>query len=149
MSTTGTATVRSLDELDIESICRIDEKISGTYRPDVWEHRVMYYIRRDPGASQVAVVDGKVVGFMLADLRAGEFGLEEPSGWIERFGVDPDHRGRDLAKQMFEAISAYFLKEGAHTVRTLVDTREQGVSGFLNALGFQPSRMRALERPLG
>jgi hypothetical protein len=34
---------------------------------------------------------------MLGDLRV-EFGLEEPSGWIERFGIDPDFRGRDLGR---------------------------------------------------
>src|SRR5258708_26609915 len=50
-------------------IVRIDEKISGIYRPDVWESRVIYYLRRDPDASQVAEIDGKVVGFMLGDLR--------------------------------------------------------------------------------
>ena len=81
--------IRPLDELDIGAIVRIDERITGKYRPEVWEQRVGYYLRRDPEASRVAEVDGKVVGFMLGDVRAGEFGLEQPSGWIERFGIDP------------------------------------------------------------
>ena len=85
--------VRPLDELDIGSVVRIDERISGRYRPDFWEQRIGYYMRRDPESSQVAEVEGKVVGFMLGDVRAGEFGLEEPSGWVERFGIDPDYRG--------------------------------------------------------
>ena len=85
-----TAIVRPLDELDIGSIVRIDERITGTYRPEFWEQRVGYYLRRDPESSRVAEIDSKVVGFMLGDVRAGEFGLEEPSGWIERFGIDPD-----------------------------------------------------------
>jgi ribosomal protein S18 acetylase RimI-like enzyme len=146
--TTTAVRVRPLDELDIESIVRIDEKISGRYQPDLWEGRIMYYTRRDPGASQVAEVDGRVVGFMLGDLRAGEFGLEEPSGWIERFGIDPAYRGRDLGKRMFDAIVTHFRTEGATSVRTLVDTREAGVAGFLQALGFQPARLQALEIPL-
>src|SRR6267378_1471174 len=125
--------IRPLDELDIGAIVRIDERIGGAYRPDFWEQRVGYYLRRDPGASQVALVDGKVVGFMLGDLRAGEFGLEEPSGWIERFGIDPDFRGRDLGRRMFESIVSHFRAEGAVTVRTLVDQRGGELGGFLGA----------------
>src|SRR5947209_885189 len=80
-------TIRPLDELDIEAIVRIDERIGGAYRPEFWEQRVMYYLRRDPESSRVAEIGGAVVGFMLGDVRAGEFGMDEPSGWIERFGI--------------------------------------------------------------
>src|SRR5437764_15264823 len=129
--------LRPLDELDIGAIVRIDERITGIYRPDVWEQRVGYYLRRDPDSSQVAEVDGKVVGFMLGDVRAGEFGIEQPSGWIERFGIDPDHRGRDLGRRLFEAMLRHFRACGAAAVRTLVDQRDQGVAGFLSAMGLK------------
>jgi ribosomal protein S18 acetylase RimI-like enzyme len=139
------ARIRPVDELDLGAITRIDERITGIYRPDVWEQRLIYYIRRDPDASQVVEVDGQVVGFMLADLRAGEFGLEERSGWVERFGIDPDHRGRDLGKQLFDAIVQHFRESGAVAVRTLVDAKDERVAGFLTAIGFGPSTLRALE----
>ena len=149
MPETSTAVkIRPLDELDITGIVRIDEKISGIYRPEIWEERIMYYTRRDPGASQVAESGGKVVGFMLGDLRAGEFGLEEPSGWIERFGIDPDFRGQDLGRKLFDAIKAHFTAEGAQSVRTLVDTNDGGVAGFLKAIGFTPAPLQALEMRL-
>ena len=139
------ARVRPLDELDIGSIVKIDERITGIYRPEVWEQRVAYYLRRDPESSRVAELDGKVVGFMLGDVRAGEFGLEEPSGWIERFGIDPDFRGREIGRRLFEAILRHFRGCGAGAVRTLVDDRDAAVAGFLGALGFQPSSLKALE----
>ena len=126
----------------------IDERIGGVYRPEIWEQRVGYYLRRDPGASQVAEIDGKVVGFMLGDLRAGEFGLEEPAGWLERFGIDPDHRGRDLGRLMFGAMVDHFRAGGARSVRTLVDRRDTQISGFLKALGLGPSPLEALELSL-
>ena len=140
--------VRPLDELDIGSVVRIDERITGRYRPDFWEQRIMYYLRRDPDSSQVAEIEGKIVGFMLGDVRAGEFGLEEPSGWVERFGVDPDFRGRDLGKLLFDALLAHFREAGVAKVRTLVDQNDTGVAGFLEALGFEASPLTALERPL-
>jgi len=140
--------IRSLDELDLGAIVKIDEHISGQYRPDVWEKRVMYYLRRDPDASQVAEIDGQVVGFMLGEVRTGEFGLEEPGGWVDRFGIHPEHRGRDLGKQLFEAMRAHFTAQGATTIRTLVDRRDRNVRGFLEALGFATGPLEALEVPL-
>jgi len=139
------ARVRPLDELDIAGVVRIDERITGSYKPELWEQRVMYYLRRDPLASQVAEIDGKVVGFMLADVRAGEFGLEEPSGWVERFGIDPDFRGRDLGRSLFGAITEHFRTRGVTSIRTLVDQNDQGITGFLGSIGFRPSALQALE----
>ena len=75
----------------------------------------------------------------------GEFGLEEPSGWIERFGIDPEFRGQDLGRRMFDAIKTHFTAEGAKSVRTLVDTNDGGVAGFLKAIGFTPAPLQALE----
>jgi ribosomal protein S18 acetylase RimI-like enzyme len=139
------ARVRPLDELDIGGIARIDERITGIYRPDFWEQRVTYYLRRDPEASQVCEIDGQVVGFMLGQTRSGEFGLEETSGWVERFGLDPACRGRDLGRRMYEAMARHFAAAGATTVRTLVDRKDTAVAGFLEALGFAPAALQALE----
>lgn len=140
--------VRPLSDTDIESITRIDEKVGGTYRPEFWEDRVAYYLRRDPESSRVAEIDGQVVGFMLGDMRGGEFGLEERSGWIERFGVDPAHRGKGIGRQLFDALAGHFKGLGAHTLRTFVDASQVDNAKFLAAVGFGPSRLTALEKTL-
>jgi ribosomal protein S18 acetylase RimI-like enzyme len=137
--------VRPLNELDLGAITRIDERVGGRYRPEVWEERVGYYLRRDPDASQVVEVDGRVVGFMMGDIRGGEFGLEERSGWIERFAIDPDHRGRDLGKHLFAAVTEHFQRQGVRMLRTLVHENDKGVSGFLQAMGFKAAPLQALE----
>ena len=143
--TEAPARIRTLSELDIGGIVRIDERITGIYRPEVWEQRVGYYLRRDPDTSRVAEVGNHLVGFMLGDLRAGEFGLEEKSGWIERFGIDPDYRGRELGRQMFAAVQEHLKQQGAATIRTLVEEKDAANAGFLKALGFAPSPLQALE----
>jgi len=93
----------------------------------------------------VAELGGKVVGFMLADIRGGEFGLEEPGGWIERFGVDPDFQGRSLGRKLFEAVVEHLKQQGAKTVRTLVEKNDSDLASFLRALGFNDAPLAALE----
>jgi hypothetical protein len=39
----------------------------------------------------------------------------------------------------------HFKGRGAGVIRTLVDRQETGVTGFLDALGFKPSPLQALE----
>lgn len=147
-ATTSDVSIRPLDELDISDIVRIDEKILGAYRPEVWERRIGYYLRRDPETSVVAEADGRVVGFMLGEVRSGEFGLEEPTGWVEVLGVDPECRGRAVGRRMAEAILEHFRERGARSVRTLVDEENEELCGFFGSVGFQPSSLRAFTRPI-
>ena len=142
------ARIRDLTELDIDGITRIDERITGRYRPEVWEQRIVYYIRRDADAPKVAEQDGTVVGFMLGEVRGGEFGLDEPTGWIEFVGVDPSARGGGIGRRLAEALLAHFRERGAKVARTMVAARDQEIAAFLGAMGFAPAALTALERPL-
>ncbi len=135
-----------MTELDVDGIVRINEKITGKYQPKVWEERVAYYLRRDAESSQVAELDGKVVGFMMGEVRGGEFGLEEPTGWVEFFGVDPQARGRDIGRQLIEALLAHFRASGAQVARTIVARRDEEIASFLRAMGFGDAPVLALER---
>jgi ribosomal protein S18 acetylase RimI-like enzyme len=148
VETAAALRIRPADELDIGAIVDIDERIGGRYRPEVWERRIGYYLRRDPESSVVAEVDGRVVGFMLGEVRSGEFGLEEPTGWIEVLGVDPGHRGRAIGRRMAEAMLDHFREQGAKSVRTLVDEEMSEISGFFSSLGFEASSLRPFVKPL-
>jgi ribosomal protein S18 acetylase RimI-like enzyme len=141
-------TVRSLEDTDIGAITSLDERVSGEYRPDVWEARAGYYLRRDPETSAVAEVDGKVVGFMLGEVKSGEFGLEEATGWIEVMAVDPAMRGRSIGRLLAEHVLEHFRDQGAKTVRTLVDEEMKGIAQFFSALGFEPATLRPFVKTL-
>src|SRR3954469_25412573 len=146
--TTPGVRIRPLDELDISDIVAIDEKISGRYRPEVWEGQIGYYLRRGPQASVVAEIDGRVAGFMLGEVRSGEFGLEEPTGWIEVLGVDPGQRGKALGRQMAEGMLEHFRSQGAHKVRTLVDEEREDILSFFSSLGFESAGLRPFVKSL-
>src|SRR3989454_6909927 len=140
--------IRPVNELDIEAICRIDERITGKYRPEVWEDRVVYFIRRDPDSSQVAEVDGKVVGFMLGEVRGGEFGMEEPTGWLEFFGVDPSAREQGIGRRLTDALLAGFRSQRAHVARTMGATHGKDIAAVIAAMGFKAAPLTALEKRL-
>lgn len=140
--TTTDLTVRSLSELDLDDIVRIVEATREKYQPDLWEDRVTYYLRRDPEGSVVAEADGRVVGFMLGDVRAGDFGLEEPSGWIEVIGVDPAVSGRGVGHALAEAILERYRERGVKSVRTMVDSSMPEIEAFFVRQGFRADSLR-------
>jgi ribosomal protein S18 acetylase RimI-like enzyme len=144
LDTATEVAIRPVDELDIEEIAAIDEGIGGRYRPEVWEKRIFYYLRRDPEGSFVATARGKVVGFMLGEVRAGEFGMEEPTGWVEVLGVDPGFQGRAIGRQLAAAMLDRFRAQGAHRVQTLVDQGRPQIESFFTALGFRAAPVKAL-----
>ena len=141
-------TVRSLTELDLDGIVRIAEKTRGRYEPDLWEDRVTYYLRRAPEGSVVAEVDGEVVGFMLGDVRSGEFGIEEKSGWIEVLGVDPDASGKGIGRALADEMLERYRRSGISTVRTMVDRSMPEVEAFFTRLGFQADSLRPFSKKL-
>jgi ribosomal protein S18 acetylase RimI-like enzyme len=143
-----TIQIRSLSELHLDDIVRIVEKTRHSYQPDLWEDRVTYYLRRDPESSVVAEVDGRVVGFMLGDVRAGEFGIEEPSGWIEVIGVDPGFAGRGVGRALADAMLARYRERGVRQVRTMVDAGMPEVERFFKQVGFEPDSLRPFVRRL-
>jgi ribosomal protein S18 acetylase RimI-like enzyme len=146
--TDSSLTIRSLSELDLSDIVRIAEATRRVYEPDLWEDRVAYYLRRDPEGSVVAELEGRVVGFMLGDVRSGDFGIEEPSGWIEVIGIDPDQGGKGIGKALGEAILARYRARGVKSVRTMVDGSMPAVESFFRALGFEPDSLRSFVKRL-
>ncbi len=136
--------IRPIDELSVEGITVLDEKMRGEYQPDVWESRIMYYLRRDPEGSFVAEADGRIVGFAFGEVRAGEFGLEEPTGWVEVLGVDPDLRNRSIAQRLADSLFRRFRELGATRVRTLVEEDAKGLLGFFEATGFRTGNLVSL-----
>ena len=148
MTATSTVTVRPASELDINAIESIDEKITGTYRPDHWERQVSYYIARDTESGLVAESDGQVVGFVFGDVRGWEFGLSAPTGWIEVVGVSPDAQGKGVAKALFDQLLGHWRKQGVASARTQVANSDESLSAFMQKLGMSQAPVTTFEMSL-
>ena len=139
--------IRTMSKGDADAILEIDRKITGKKRKEFWLTRVAYGIARDPSASLVAEVDGKVVGFILCDLRGGGFGPNE-DGWIEILGVHPDHQRKGIGRILCEEALKHFKDKGAKRVRVSFSWSAADVVSLLRSLDFERAECITLEKNL-
>jgi mycothiol synthase len=86
---------------------------------DLFRTRVLLDPNFQPPNLPVAVVDGRVVGFVLALTRQVPLflqGLEPEKSWITAFGVHPDYRRRGIGTALFETLFEHLRAEGRQTL---------------------------------
>jgi GNAT superfamily N-acetyltransferase len=139
--------VRPLEPSDVDAIVAIDEKLSGQTRKDYWRRRLEIASLRPPWMSLVAETDNRLAGFLFGWVGESEFGIPEPTGWVDLIGVDPAYRSRGVARALLQR----FVQSGRELralerVATLIDLNQADVREFFHRQGFQPGRMVQLER---
>lgn len=135
--------IRSLDATDVDAIRRIDRHFSGRDRSDYLEQKIDEALKQSGiRVSLVAEADGLVVGFIMARLDYGEFGLTATTALIDTIGVDPGSRGAGsaLLGQLFANLGSLRV-DG---VRTLLRWDDVDMIRFLAKSGFQPAPRLAL-----
>ncbi|MCZ6689199.1 MAG: GNAT family N-acetyltransferase [Planctomycetota bacterium] len=150
----GNVSVRSIREGDVERIINIDLRVTGEEKAGFWRGMLGAYLLgkgdlRDalaPSLCQVAEIDGRVVGFMVGDIQSYQFGIPR-CGRIVTVGVDPDHRRQGIASHLARAIFDEFRRFNAPKVQCLV-APEDPLSPFFRSIGFEPTPLLSLEKPL-
>jgi len=140
--------VRPLEPADLDAIVRIDEKLSGQTRKEYWQRRLELASLRPPWMSLVAETDGRVAGFVFGWVGESEFGIAEPTAWLDLIGVDPPYRGRGVG----QALVGRFVTSGRELraikkVATLIDLAQADIREFFVRLGFHHGPMIQMERP--
>jgi ribosomal protein S18 acetylase RimI-like enzyme len=130
---------------DAEAVLAINEKITGKPHEAQWESRIIDALTRNPLGCLVAEAEGKVVGFILGDIRGWEFAIPK-SGWIEIVGVDPAFQGKGVARALIEKLEIYFRNHNVERIQTMVNWNEGGLVGFFRSLGFERSEFILLEK---
>lgn len=142
-------TVRPVEPSDLPAIVRIDEKLSAQTRKEYWERRLEMSALRPPWMSLVAETDGRLAGFLFGWVGESEFGISQPTAWVDLIGVDPPYRGRGIALALVEQFvtSARQLR-GIEKIATLIDLAQADVREFFLRLGFQHGPMIQMERKI-
>ncbi|MHB8604613.1 MAG: GNAT family N-acetyltransferase [Thermoplasmatota archaeon] len=144
MQAAGGVTIRALKLTDTDAILGIDSAVSGdakrTGDNDLW--RLIAETTTCFGAEE----HGRLVGFVLADVRPWEFGHRAHVGWIIALGVDPKAQGRGVGRHLGERVLTEFDRLGVAEVKTLVGDANKELADYFRALGFAPSGEQVLSR---
>ena len=129
--------VRNVQMKDLDAIVSIDAATTGRRREQFFEKKLSQALV-DTGiaVSLGAEVDGHLVGFLLARVYYGEFGVVLPSAVLDVFGVHPDYRGRHVAAAMLDQLRTNLLGLGIGTLQTEVRWDSQDLLSFFQHEGF-------------
>ncbi|RMF96470.1 MAG: GNAT family N-acetyltransferase [Candidatus Schekmanbacteria bacterium] len=132
----GEIKIRNLARHDIEAIVKIDEKITGRPHEAYWTGKISKYLASEPGACLAAEIEGKVVGFVLGDIRGWEYAVPT-CGWLDVIGVDVEYQGMGIGKKLIEALFSFFKKSGIENVVTMVNWNEADLIDYFRSQGFE------------
>jgi len=141
-------TVRSSEASDVALVVQLDARITGLNKADYWADMFERYGKRDDRYFLIAEDSkGTLVGFIIGEVRAWEFG-SPPSGWVFALGVDPDTRLMKVGSTLFEAICACLTRSGVDTVRTMLARDDELNMAFFRSQGMMGGPFIQLEMAL-
>ncbi|NNM61345.1 MAG: GNAT family N-acetyltransferase [Steroidobacteraceae bacterium] len=117
--------VRPARRADVAAVSAIDAEITGLPKLEHWlelHSRQRRSAAVAGGLFLVAVAaeePGRVVGFIVGEIRAWEFG-SAPCGWVYALSVASGWRLRGVGETLLAAIGAQFRAAGIRKMRTMV-----------------------------
>ena len=141
-------TIRKTAPDDTSAISDIDAIHTGECKPEYWQNRLKPLFQKTDGEDFalgfVATDSGRVIGYILAEGRAWEFG-SPLCGWIVAIGVHPDFGRRGVALALCRQVCLKFKEMNIFTVRTMVRKDDVNVLSFFRASGFRAGPFIELE----
>jgi ribosomal protein S18 acetylase RimI-like enzyme len=131
--------IRRMVKTDLEAVKRIDGLLVGRERVLSWPISVEIELELyRPALSLVAEVEGKVVGFLLGDIRRERYDIGI-GGWIDMIGVAPEYQRKGIGRRLMLG----FLSECQPNVRTNVIVREddEQLKRFFASMGFRKGKL--------
>jgi ribosomal protein S18 acetylase RimI-like enzyme len=142
--------VRALRPEDLEAVARIDAHHTGRSKRAYWRRVLGEYLAADARPRRVGLAaeeGGRLLGYLLGEVRAFEFG-SEPCGWVFAVGVDPAYLRAGVASRLLAEACRLFRQAGVPLVRTMVRRNDVPVLAFFRGHGFRGGAFVELERPL-
>jgi ribosomal protein S18 acetylase RimI-like enzyme len=139
--------IREAEPVDVAAVEALDAKITGLAKPEYWRKAYSRYGTRPKRYFLVAERDGKVIGFIIGEERAWEFG-SPPCGWVFALGVDPRCREGGIGSKLFAALRARMKASGVALVRTMLARDDALNMAFFRSQGMMGGSFIQLEMPL-
>lgn len=140
--------VRNAKYTDLDKVIAIDTQTGGISKPEYWEQTYQQYGgRKQNHFFLVSELKNEVVGFIIGEIRAWEFG-SPPCGWVLGMGVRSDLQLHGIATQMLSVIKEHFMEEEVEKVRTMVSRNNNPILSFFRSQGMMAGPYIELEMDL-
>jgi ribosomal protein S18 acetylase RimI-like enzyme len=141
--------IRDAVASDLNAVISLDQWAPQDAKPAYWSSVFDHYVRRDKTDRLFLVAESGnvVVGFIIGEVRAWEFG-SPPCGWVFALAVSSERRQLGIGQQLFEEISNRLKQAGVTTVRTMVDRDDKLTLSFFRGLGLCTGKYLELEKQI-
>jgi ribosomal protein S18 acetylase RimI-like enzyme len=130
--------IRKLEVKDLPQVIKIQETITKSKVGPKRRAILKEHIRKEGNISLVALVEGRVVGYVMSEIMTNSFGIDH-GGWIKNLGVDSQYMGegigQTLATQLFEA----YRKRKIFEIYTAARWDAVDILSFFKSIGFDRS----------
>lgn len=141
-------TIRAATLADVDAVMRLDSQITSVPKPEYWHELFQHYgSESDDHFFLVATHDDKLIGFIVGEVRAWEFG-SPPCGWIFTIAVDPNIRLGGVGSALFNSLCDCFRKAKVTKVRTMLARDAQLIMSFFRSQGMMAGPFTELEKDL-
>lgn len=132
----GSITIRLMSAEDFDAVLGLDERTTGAPRVAYYRMKFdkLFESKEFLPTSLVAVEDGgTVLGFVMAELYVGEYGISEAGATLDTIGVEPERRKQGIGRRLIEELMDHLKQLGVEKVNTLVDVNDARLIGFFDA----------------
>ncbi len=138
--------IRRLRPSDLGGAVDIDSALMGRSRRGYFERRLALALH-DPQAHMQfgAEHDDRLVGYLLARVLTGEFGVDRTIVLLEALGVEPAHKGHGAGRHLLEALEGEMRKRGITELRSQARWTNHDLLQFFDAAGFQLAPRQVVE----
>ncbi|MDF1565215.1 MAG: GNAT family N-acetyltransferase [Deltaproteobacteria bacterium] len=145
-------TVRLMKADDFDAVVALDSRTTGAARVEYYQMKFdkLFASKEFLPTSMVAEDEaGALVGFVMAELYMGEYGISRAGATLDTIGVEPGQRQQGVGKELLEALMAHLKQLGVTRVNTLVDVSDETLLTFFSSNAFERARSVVyLERAL-
>lgn len=148
---TAHLSIRNAGPADFDTVVKLElvdvSEEKSVYWRRIFERYVDSGSDRDGGFFLVAESGGEIIGFIIGEVRAWEFG-SPPCGWVFALGVAPSARELGVGQLMLKEMGQRLKRAGVTTLRTMVDRENKLTLSFFRSQGLRSGRYIELEKPL-
>ena len=138
--------VRRLMPADLDAVIRVDTKVTGRRRSEYFKLKLKENLAETGiKVSLAAELDDLFVGYLLARVYYGEFGLMEPAAVLDTLGVHPDFQHRGVGGALVRQLRTDLRGLGVGRLQTEVSWEDLDVLAFFKREGFLPAPRLCLD----